>query len=168
MQVHTNKPKARFFAEKCDVFASARNFARLAFDGVQEILLVRDPRDIHCSRRAFWSDTAESSLQNLRTVQAAVLPILQQDRNDLLVVRYEDLVQQPQDTLSQIAAYLGLDHGIELNPESEGEIFAAHGTSKDPASSIGRWRDELDAVELATLDHSLNPFLTAFGYETGA
>ena len=80
MQIHTRKPRARFFAEKCDVFTSARNFARLAFDGVKELLLVRDPRDVHCSRRAFWSDSAENSLQNLKTVQAVVLPIRHADR----------------------------------------------------------------------------------------
>jgi len=168
MQVHTAKPRARFFAEKSDVFTAARNFARLAFDGVREIMLVRDPRDVHCSRQAFWSDTAETSLQNLRTVQATVLPILERDRPELLIVRYEDLILQPAETLGRIATYLGLDHAIELRPESEDKMFSTHGTSKNPAASIGRWKRELSAEDQAAFALSFKPFLDAFGYEVSA
>jgi hypothetical protein len=168
MQLHTRKPQALFFAEKCDVFSSARNFARLAFDGVKELLLVRDPRDVHCSRRAFWSDTAESSLQNLKTVQASILPILQADSHNVHVVRYEDLIQQPAETLLRISTYLGLQHTIELNPASERKIFSSHGTSADPASSIGRWQHELSAEERVAFTQAFKPFLEAFGYDTDA
>jgi len=164
MQVHTGKPRARYFAEKCDVFTAARNFARLAFAGVREIMLVRDPRDVHCSRKAFWSDTSESSFQNLRTVQAAVLPILERGQRELLIVRYEDLVLKPNDTVNRISSYLGLAHGIELRTENEREMFAAHGTSKDPASSIGRWKRELNAEDRTAFAESFKPFLEAFGY----
>lgn len=168
MQIYTRKPKARFFAEKCDVFTSARNFARLAFDGVKELLLVRDPRDVHCSRRAFWSDSAESSFQNLKTVQASILPIYEADHHDLHVVRYEDLIQHPTETLSHISTYLGLSHPIEFNPDSEGKIFSSHGTSADPVSSIGRWKHELSAEECAAFSNSFKPFLEAFGYDADA
>ena len=165
MQIHARKPLVRFFAEKCDVFTAARDFARLAFDGVKELLLVRDPRDVHCSRRAFWSDSVENSLQNLKTVQAVVLPIRDAGRQDLHVVRYEDLIQQPAETLSRIAAYLGLDHAIELNLASESQIFSSHGTSPDPASSIGRWKHELSTEERASFAHNFKPYLEAFGYD---
>ena len=168
MQIHTRKPRARFFAEKCDVFTSARNFARLAFDGVKEILLVRDPRDVHCSRRAFWSDSAESSFQNLKTVQAAILPIHRAYLGDLHVVRYEDLIQNPTETLSGVSTYLGLVHPIELNPGSERKIFSSHGTSPDPASSIGRWKHELSAEERTAFSQAFKPFLETFGYDPDA
>jgi hypothetical protein len=148
------------------VFTSARNFARLAFDGVKEIVLVRDPRDVHCSRRAFWSDSAESSFQNLKTVQATMMPIQRADQQDLLVVRYEDLIQQPAETLSRISTYLGLGYAIELNADSERQIFSSHGTSSDPASSIGRWKHELSGEERASFTQQFKPFLEAFGYDT--
>jgi hypothetical protein len=165
LRVHNRKPAARYFAEKCDVFTPARNFAKLTFESVKEVLLVRDPRDIHCSRRSFWSDSAESSLQNLLTVQATVLPIWRTDLSDLLVVRYEDLIEKPAETMARISAYLGLDQTIELNPDSERQIFSGHGTSADPASSIGRWKQDLTSEEQATVSRSLRPFLEAFGYD---
>ncbi|HUB14804.1 MAG TPA: sulfotransferase [Acetobacteraceae bacterium] len=166
MQTHFRKPQARFFAEKCDVFTPARHFARLAFEGVKELLLVRDPRDIYCSRRSFWSDSGENSMQNLKTVQATVLPLLAAERDRLLVVRYEDLILQPTETLASIVEYLGLSHPIKPRPDGEREIFAAHGTSKDPAASIGRWKHELDAEDRTALLKSFKPFLEAFHYET--
>lgn len=164
MQIHGHKPRARFFAEKCDVFTSARDFARLAFDGVKEILLVRDLRDVHCSRRAFWSDSATTSFQNLRSVQASVLPILRADHRELLVVRYEDLIQQPTETMSRISAHLGLELPIELDADSERQIFPAHATSPDPAASIGRWKQELSTEDRAAFAETFKPFLEAFGY----
>ncbi len=162
------KPAAQFFAEKCDVFTPARNFAKLAFDGVKEIMLVRDPRDIHCSRQAFWSDTTESSFQNLLTMQAFVLPIYLADAANLLVVRYEDLVQRPAETMEQISGYIGLAQSISVDPVVEEKIFAGHGTSRDPTASIGRWRQELNAEDRAAFAQSFKPFLETFGYDPDA
>ena len=150
------------------MFTPARNFARLAFDGVKELLLVRDLRDVYCSRRAFWSDSNESALQNLRTVQAAVLPILRAEHEHILVVRYEDLIRQPAEALSRIGAYLGLTQAIEVTPDSERKIFSSHGTSTDPASSIGRWKHELSPESRASISKSFEPFLEAFGYDASA
>jgi hypothetical protein len=166
MRVHSRKLSARFFAEKSDVFTPARTFAKLAFDGVKEILLVRDPRDIHCSRRAFWSDPAERSLQNLLSVQATVLPIWRADADSLLVIRYEDLVQNAADTMSRISAHLGLDYPIDLNPDIEQQVFSGHGTSADAASSIGRWKQDLSTDDQTTLSRAFKPYLEAFGYDT--
>ncbi|HVC61802.1 MAG TPA: sulfotransferase [Acetobacteraceae bacterium] len=165
MRAFAQKFTARFFAEKCDVFTPARNFARLVYQGVKEILLVRDPRDIHCSRRAFWHDSPENSLQNLLTVQAALLPIRRADAGAILVVRYEDLVQQPADTMSRIAAYLELGHSLKPDPDGERAIFSGHGTSADPAASIGRWKHELSAEDRVSLSRGLKPFLQEFGYD---
>ena len=83
-------------------------------------------------------------------------------------MRYEDLILQSADTLSSISAYLGLDHPIVLAPDSEGKIFSSHSTSPDPASSIGRWKRELNSEDCASFSQSFQPFLEAFGYDTGA
>ena len=162
---HQNKTSARFFAEKCDLFTPARNFAQLAFEGVKELLLVRDPRDVHCSRKAFWSDSFGTSFQNLLTVQATVLPIVEADAGNLLLVRYEDLIQRPEETMARISAHLEIDHTIMLNPNAEQQIFSGHATSRDPTSSIGRWRQELSAEERAAFARDFAPYFKAFGYD---
>src|SRR5262249_12375908 len=125
----------------------------------------RDPRDVHCSRRDFWSNTAEQSIQNLRTVQATILQIQDRGPPNLLVVRYEDLVESPQETIARISEYLGLERVIPLDTSGEAEMFAVHGTSRDPRSSVGRWRQELSDEERSSLTATFRPFLDAFGYE---
>jgi hypothetical protein len=168
MCTHQRKPAANYFAEKCDIFTPARNFARLAFDGVKEILLVRDPRDVHCSRKSFWADTPEASIRNLRSVQAVTLQILAEHADELLAVRYEDLIERPDDTLRRISEFLGLGHPITVQAESEGKVFAGHGTSRDPGASIGRWKQEMSSDERAVFGKEFRAFLDVFNYEPGA
>ncbi len=49
------KPEARFFAEKANnLDVQSRAFAREAFPDLKEIVLVRDPRDLYCSQRAYF------------------------------------------------------------------------------------------------------------------
>ena len=164
MQIHTRKPlRAVLCGEVRRVHLGAQ-FRPIGIRRREGTLLVRDPRDVHCSRRAFWSDSAETSVQNLKSVQAAILPIQETGRQDLHVVRYEDLIQQPAETLARISTYLGLDHRIELNSVIEGQIFTSHGTSPDPASSIGRWKNELSTEERAAF--SRNPSSLSSGLST--
>jgi Sulfotransferase family len=168
MAGHQGKTSARFFAEKCDVFTPARNFARLAFGNLKELLLVRDPRDVHCSRQSFWADTPQASIQNLRAVQSAMLAIWKESAGEVLAVKYEDLILRPEEEMARISGFLELDKTIELNPEGEQKVFSGHGTSRDPASSIGRWRREMSAGEQATFEQEFQPFLETFGYAPGA
>jgi Sulfotransferase family len=168
MCIHQGKTSARFFAEKCDVFTPARSFARLAFGNLKEILLVRDPRDVHCSRKSFWADTPEASFQNLRAVQSAMLAIWKESAGEVLAVKYEDLILQPDEAMARISGFLELDKTIQVKPESEQKVFSGHGTSQDPTSSIGRWKQEMSAEERASFDKEFQPFLETFGYQLGA
>jgi hypothetical protein len=168
MRCYQKKLGAHFFAEKADVFTTARSFTRLAFRGVKEIVLVRDLRDVHCSRKSFWSDTPQASFQNLRSVQVALLQIQQENPDDALFLRYEDLIQQAEPTMARIASFLGLDEPIRLKPETEQQVFSGHGTSEDPAASIGRWRHDMSAEERSAFATEFRPFLRAFGYEAEA
>jgi hypothetical protein len=168
MASHQGKTAARFFAEKCDVFTPARNFARLAFGSVKEILLVRDPRDVHGSRKSFWSDTPEASFQNLRAVQSAMLAIWHESAGEVLAVKYEDLIAQPEETMARISTFLELASPIQLKPESEQKVFSGHATSSDPAASVGRWKQEMSVEEIATFEKEFRPFLETFGYELTA
>src|SRR5215203_1960268 len=65
------------------------------------------------------------------------------------LVRYEDLVRNPETVLPPLLSSLGLDAA----PETVGSLISAaapdapelrgHGTSGSPEASIGRWRQDL-------------------------
>ena len=162
------KHTARFFAEKCEVFNPTRDFTRAVFGDMREIILVRDPRDVFCSYRSFWSTPVEQSMQILRSVRNKLMDFKREARDDSLFVRYEDLVQQPDAVMARISEFLGLDHVITVDHALEDADFKIHGTSRDPAASIGRWRVDLGAAELREFDAKFGEFFEAFGYDKAA
>jgi hypothetical protein len=164
VRVMTGKVRIRYFAEKTHPNALLRDGAIAMFGGVKEIVLVRDPRDLVCSYRAFWGS---ESAQSVSLILAQFVELAERVRTaepDTLLVRYEDLVLDPNGTLGRICAFLELEHGAAERDDAEAAIFRKHGTSGSPQESIGRWRQELTKGEIAACDNAFGPFLEVFGY----
>lgn len=77
----------------------------------------------------------------------------------VLTVRYEDVVQRPQEAAETLARFLG-------HAEAPAELRAALATA-DP-SSVGRWRKTLDADGLADVEREAGPLLRELGYDEEA
>jgi hypothetical protein len=71
----------------------------------------------------------------------------------LLELRYEDLARDPADGADRIAAHTGLDRN---------ELLAALGRMHD--RSVGRWRKDLDAEQLADVEAEAGALLRELGY----
>jgi hypothetical protein len=163
-----NKPAARYFVEKSALDETARMGPRLFFGNAREIVLVRDPRDMLCSMKAFWKSSFESAVQLVTDSSRRIEEISKEKRSDVIVVKYEDLVLRPEETINGIADFVGLSRVKSLDSGVENTLFGLHGTSASPASSIGRWRNDLNAQELEACERELGSFLERFGYATGA
>ena len=159
------KPGAGCFAEKCSIYDPTRAFVRAVAPGTKEIVLVRDPRDLFLSYRAFWHTTPEYTHQVLRSLRNALAAIAAAPSPLVLPVRYEDLVTDAAATMKRIGAFLGLDQGLTARGPGETALFAGHGTAGAPERSIGRWREELPAEEGVAMTHEFGNMLEAFGYE---
>lgn len=175
-EVLDGRPGARWYAEKLAVPVEAVLAAGIELRVVD---LLRDPRDVLASARAFTAtDVAEPGLADGRAApgqverfvdayEAALRPVVagpaQLARR---VVRYEDLVSD----LEGVAARLGDWLGVELDAEAARRPtpeLAAHRTSATPDASVGRWRDELAAGEAEVVAARLGPMLEPFGYDLG-
>jgi hypothetical protein len=75
----------------------------------------------------------------------------------LLELRYEDLARDPSDAADRIAAHTGLQRN---------ELLAALGRVHD--RSVGRWRSDLDAAQLADVDAEAGALLRELGYADGS
>lgn len=178
-----DKRRARFFVEKLapdfypwiawDVYPNAR-----------EIVLVRDPRDVFFSTLAYnakrgWDgfgrenvDTDEVFARHMRGSGVALRRAFQGRSDRALLVRYEDLIQEPEVTLAAILRYLGLHYDLELVRQMLGAAressarFHVHRTSPSPADSIGRWRREDNPSLLAACHEAFDDLLADFGYDT--
>jgi hypothetical protein len=162
----TNKPDAQFFAEKIGTVDLARQGAAFMFGKVSEIVLVRDPRDVVCSSRAFWKSNFAESVKGLRGSFISMSKPRFERGFTQHVVRYEDLLTRTTETITAVFAFLGLPAAdLQADTEIEARTFERHGTTASPEETIGRWRRELSDEEAAIANREFAPFLDQFGYE---
>jgi hypothetical protein len=179
------KPDARYFVEKAstDPVRSTAETSEELDPRTREIVLVRDVRDVACSMAAYSRRTGvsfgpypDASMQDtlrwMSTSAAAGLADYAQRRSARAhLLRYEDLIMQPETALTDVLEYIGADAApqtVALMLErlaAETEHRRDHATTDSTKDSVGRWRRELDADEQALAEELLRPQLDAFGYE---
>jgi hypothetical protein len=175
----------RYFVEKCLPYQVQPDLLDELYPSARELILVRDFRDQLCSIIAFDEkrgyrafgreqrlDDAEYVRTTLRLSARRMLRRWEQRRDRAQVVRYEDLVLDPEATLSGVLDYLGLEAGDDLIEEiiarASRESGQAHRTTPSAAASIGRWRRDLPLELIEECHVSLGDALVGFGYETQA
>ncbi len=161
------KPFARYFAEKSSLDEVARNGPRVLFGGVREILLIRDPRDLVCSAKAFWKLPGAEAIRMVSEASARKKAILENKADDLVVIKYEDLIIEPVETLNLIADFIGIARRQKINAAKQKIVFQRHATSETPKSSIGRWRKDLSKKEIEACDKLMGGFIAEWGYDKG-
>jgi Sulfotransferase family len=169
-----------YFAEKFRP-DSIPPLVRELYPGSREIVLVRDFRDMLSSMFAY---NAKRGIEGFRRDSAAsdadyVLDRVQSSVNALAaawraregrahLLRYEDLVLRPAETVEALLSYLGLEGSpatidtmlSSLNSaETEG-----HRTISTPKDTIGRWKKDLSPELQEVCREALGPSLQAFGY----
>jgi hypothetical protein len=154
-----------YFAEKSDDISSwPRTFAREAFPLIKEVVLFRDPRDLYCSRKAFFRYDAERAMAEVTYTCHTLVEILEQGGAGLLGVSYESLVQRPTECLRALSVFLGI-HVRPLDSGMQRVLFKGHGTSETPQASVGRWQFEMTTHEKAAGQKAWQDFLMRFGYD---
>jgi hypothetical protein len=176
------KPDAVFFAEKFRPDSAASLMAELYPTG-RELMIVRDFRDMASSMFAFNAkrgvegfrrDRADSDVEyiekNLKNSAWAIANAWQRRSSRAHLVRYEDFVLRPRETLESLLAYLGLDTDestleATLAAASQPDTAAdAHRTAASPEASIGRWHQDLSPELKSACEAALGPALETFGY----
>ena len=177
-----NQPPPQYFAEK-HIPDEVPGIAWELYPGTREIFVVRDFRDMLCSIRAFNAKrgtlgfnrdmvaSEEEYIHRLGREARQLLSGWRSRRERTLLIRYEDLILRPAETLQQIFTYLDLESG-ELAIEgliSRASVdtpeLAGHRTSGNAAASIGRWKTDLDSQSLTLSEEVFGEALREFGYE---
>lgn len=130
--------------------------------------VLRDPRDVVASllRRPFASASVVVNARSwLRLNQAARRS---SGRPGYRMVRYEELVAQPEEKLREICRFLGEEYApAMLLPEQE-QIERSSGMDRFrtalTAERLGAWRQELSLAEAAQIEWVLGEQMEAFGY----
>jgi hypothetical protein len=167
------------FVEKY-VPGHAPSLVRELYPDSREVFLVRDFRDMVASIFAYTATRAPGRLGRSLAVSDEDY-VISQVRNSVLrlvrnwerraershLVRYEDLVSSPRDTLRDALSYLELEaDDVTIDAMlSSVDDHAWHRTAESPDHSVGRWRRDL-APELVTVcEEALGFAYEMFGYE---
>jgi Sulfotransferase family len=172
--------RPRYFAEK-HTLRSAALTAEL-YPGAREVFLVRDFRDMVASIlafnrkrgvRGFGEGAAKSEVDyvdRLGEWAEGLVRSFARRRATAHVLRYEDLVREPQATMSALLEYLEVDAADPIvarmlaATRSEMPELAEHRTSSDANASIGRWRTALDDELQQACARAFGVALETFGY----
>jgi hypothetical protein len=159
------KAGVRFFAEKGNnLHAPTRDFTRLVFGRVRELVIVRDPRDVLCSHMAYFSSSPEKAFAQLSHAARQLLAIRAEARPDIHIFKYEDMVRGDRACFDGLSAFLGTEIAPEAGSRPQ-EVFRKHGTSVSPEASVARWRTNLPEALRARCAADWHSFLSVFGYD---
>jgi Sulfotransferase family len=159
-----DKPLVRYFAEKITLDERSRRGARILFDAVREIVIVRDPRDLLCSAKAFWKVPSAEALQFVTQSSSRLEAIFRSEDKNTILIKYEDLVVKPARVLERVADFLGVGKVNTSESDRDGDFFKVHSTSASPQSSIGRWRVDLSKEEIELCEKRTRSYMETFGY----
>jgi hypothetical protein len=175
--------RPRYFVEKYMPYQLTPDLLSELYPGAREMILVRDFRDMLCSVIAFnrkrgWEGfgraAAASDEEYVQTTVAnsarRLLRRLRERGGAAHLVRYEDLIQRPEQTLAGMMAYLDLDAGEEqvaatLERAESNSLNSSHRTTEKASASIDRWKRDLSPELAQVCADVLDPVLTEFGYE---
>jgi sulfotransferase family protein len=176
----TGGSRPSLFAEKYALGVS--HLVRELYPDARELFLVRDFRDMVSSiiafdekrgTRGFGRGAAKSDREYVEALAgwaARLVRSYEQRAGRSTLVRYEDLVLEPEQTLRDLLEYLAVTSTDEVVSamlealQAELPELAEHRTTPDPGSSIGRWREDLSAELLEACQEAFGPALATFGY----
>jgi hypothetical protein len=171
----------RFFPEKSNLRVSS--VASELYPDGRELFLVRDFRDMVCSVFAynrkrgatgFGRAAAGSDAEYVERLGGWVDSLArawERRRERAHVVRYEDLVLDPEAALARVLEYVGVDSSAETIQGMLDRLtedmpeLREHPTSDSAQSSIGRWRTDMDSEVSAACERSFGAALELFGYQ---
>jgi hypothetical protein len=179
---HLGRGRPAYFAEKHGP-GWVSTFLPELYPRAREIFVVRDFRDIVCSILAFNAKRGRQLFgrQHVET-DAEFIDWMGQHASRLVdawerrgsrgyLLRYEDLVLRPSETLEGVLEYLALDSS-EATIETMLESVSGgdpdmdwHRTSKNAQESVGRWQRELDPGLQQACELAFGAALETFGYE---
>jgi hypothetical protein len=180
-QPHDSRPT--YFMEK-GIGGQVPYLYRNVYQSPREIILVRDCRDMYCSSQAFNEkrgyagfgrervNSNEEWIEILHRSYSRIIEGWRSRKNEVCLVRYEDLILHPQETLRRILAYLNVnDDAVVVNQmiktaSKDSPEMKQHRTSGRPSQSIGRWRKDMDPDTQAVFHSVFGNLLQEIGYDS--
>ncbi len=177
------KNNVQITIDKNNPFAFHAEKTKEIFPESKSIILVRDYRDVYLSRKNqgvfYQSNNPEVSGLLWSKVNRKLLHTL----NDYHLVKYEDLILHPEDTLLELCKYLDIEFSSQMFEYREylDKMVKKTKTSSDEKmlkkigsslfkpidrKKVNAWEGKLNKEEIETLDYICNSTASELGYIT--
>ncbi len=149
---------------------------RACFPDAKFIHIVRDPRDVALS----WQGVPWNPAGILwpgwkwRTANADALACFEELPGNTITVRYEDLLSDPQSTLTAVIRFLGLPEAPKIHARIENSIAKTFDGEKEPwkenasepiiKNNSEKWRTDMPPETRYLYDRMMGKWLSQFGY----
>jgi hypothetical protein len=136
------------------------------------IHVVRDPRDNYLSyhsKHATWSPEF-FSLNWRRSIQAGEDNFVKYGKNRYRIIRYEDLVQSPEELIPQIMEFLQIEWDSSLFTPTrggtswQGNSMFSNKFTEISAAPVGRWREKLSEIDTLVIQKICREDINRFNY----
>ena len=151
------------------------------FPDARFVHIVRDGRDVALSHKTYVYGTAniwECANRWASKVQTNLKMGAMLDPRRYMVLRYEDLVLEPEANLRRLCSFMEVDYSPQMleytdmvhekvSPERKALLWPL--LDKPPtAQQVYRWKREMSRSERMVFERAAQPVLTALGYEAYA
>lgn len=169
-----------WIGEKNNYYVSHFDELKKSDPSANYIIIVRDVRDVICSYRDLNRKKVKSKhAPSLPTTLKGMIDkwrgdnefLLMHKPKDALLIRYEDLINNPVSTLQKASNALGLDFEMGMldyyleNDEPKDFMEWKENTFKPISNtSIGRYKNDLDSNEIKIIEKECGSLLKQFGY----
>lgn len=151
---------------------------RQYFPGAKLIVCVRDIRAFLYSYKGKWKVTGDAHVERLKKLYHPVvtsllwkssmrqLPLIEEmvPAADRIIVRYEDLVTCPEETVRSICRMIGEQYEPDMLAVEGHNSSTAPETAGIFSTSVDRWKHELSTEEIAISQHIAGGLLDRLGY----
>lgn len=147
------------------------------FPDARFLHIVRDVRDVALSHKSYRygsSNSCEVALAWREAVRTNLMMGRILGPKRYFVVRFEDLIETPEQTLGNVCDFLGIGFDVSMMnyvedvnrkvPSSKRSLWPALGGALD-RSKIGRWRKELKTYEVAVIHEIASDLMIECGYD---
>ncbi len=146
-----------------------------SYDGAVMLHMIRDPRDRYDASLTMWPEgrlRVGGAVARWNYSAGHARRNLRRHPGRYLVLRYEDLVMDPESVTRRVCSFIGEDYVPEMlqlrgMPTYREKLQAAAGEGSGALISdryVGIYRGSVPAGELAFLERQAGPLMTEFGY----
>jgi hypothetical protein len=169
----------RYWVEKTPLNEHNLDTALELWPDTRAIYIVRDPRDVYVSFRRKRRTRAKGlsvmtfAIRMRRSVASWQRFVAAHPDRGLLL-RYEDLVQKPEESMRAVAKFLGIEWtDALLQPTLHGQLWGGNSMFTEThqgvsASPVGRFAKALTPTEVRALEKLLSEIFDRFGWPRAA